>query len=212
MTAILLGGGAVFGAVAGWWPIAGSARTATHGTRMWTRRARIIVTIAAGIGGLAICWGIGLSPVLMPALVFLITGTALAAMDAAERRVPAGTVFSAGVLIAGMLVVAAAIDDAWWSLLWAGLGAVGMGAIAAAGARWLPRVVAWRDLGVPILAGLMLGALGWQAWAVGLAGMIVIGLLAASVAVLRGDSRTLAGAVPLGPSIMAAAVLAIVLV
>ncbi|BDZ65046.1 hypothetical protein [Agromyces mangrovi Wang et al. 2018] len=212
MTAILLGGGAVFGAVAGWWPIAGSARSATHGTRLWTRRARITVTVAAALGGLAICWGIGLSPALLPALVFLITGTALAATDAAERRVPAGTVFSASVLIAGSLVIAAAIDGTWWTLLWAGLGALGMGAIAAAGAHWLPRIVAWRDLGLPMLAGLVLGALGWQAWVAGLAGMLVIGFLVASVARLRGDSTTLAGAVPLGPSIMAASVLAIVLV
>ncbi|WP_353808494.1 hypothetical protein [Agromyces sp. SYSU T00194] len=212
MTAILLGGGAVFGAVAGWWPIAGSARSGTHGTRLWSRRSRIVVTVFAALGGIAICWGIGVSPVLLPALVFLITGAALATMDAAERRVPAGTVTSAGVLVAGMLVVAAAIDDAWWSLLWAGLGAIGMSAIAAAGARWLPRVVAWRDLGLPVLAGLMLGYLGWEAWLAGLAGMLVIGFLAASVAVLRGDATRLAGALPLGPSIMAGAVLAIVLV
>ncbi|GLI26840.1 hypothetical protein ARHIZOSPH14_10820 [Agromyces rhizosphaerae] len=202
----------MFGAVAGWWPIAGSARSATHGTRMWTLRARIVVTIAAGLGGLAVCWGIGLAPALLPALVFLITGTALAAMDAAERRVPAGTVFSAGVLIAGMLVVAAALDGSWWALLWAALGALGLGAIAAAGARWLPGVVAWRDLGLPILAGLMLGFLGWQAWGAGLVAMLVLGFLASSVARLRGDSATLAGAVPLGPSIMAASVLAIALV
>jgi leader peptidase (prepilin peptidase)/N-methyltransferase len=135
-------------------------------------------------------------------------GIVLAAVDLATHRLPDRVTYPAVAVCAAALAADAAVLGSWGALVRA-LGAAGA-AFAVAGllAAVVPKGLGFGDVKLLALLGLLLG---WTGWGVLLAG-IFLGLVAGTVSSIillatgRAGWRT---AVPLGPPLLAGAVLAL---
>jgi leader peptidase (prepilin peptidase)/N-methyltransferase len=141
-------------------------------------------------------------------LYFAAAAIALAVIDIDLKRLPDKITLPSYPMLAILLTVAAAVEHDWWSLARAGIGAAALFTFYFAIAFAYPAGMGMGDVKLAGLLGGVLAFLSWSALAVGAFGGFLLGAVGA-VAVLatgRGGRKT---AIPFGPFMIAAAVLAI---
>jgi leader peptidase (prepilin peptidase)/N-methyltransferase len=156
----------------------------------------------------AIVLRFGLS-VQLPAYLYLAAvGVTLAMIDFDVRRLPDSIVLPSYVVSVLLLMPAGAVSGEGWV---AARALIGMGALWTmyfAIAMAYPTGVGFGDVKLAGLLGLYLGYLGWGALLIGGFGAFVIGG-ASGVALIAIGRATRATSIPFGPSMIAAAVLAL---
>jgi leader peptidase (prepilin peptidase) / N-methyltransferase len=149
--------------------------------------------------------------VLLVAVTLSVFGVLLAAIDLAVLRLPDPIVGWAAVLTMALLGLAAWTGDDWGSY-----GRALAGAVALLGSYGLLSFVSGGQVGLGDvkLAGVLGLLLGWFGWAAvllgGLSAVLLNGMVAGTLLAFRRVG--LRGSVPMGPSILAGALLALVLV
>jgi leader peptidase (prepilin peptidase)/N-methyltransferase len=202
---------AVVGAILGWWPLAAWVRRSMHGERMPQRTVRIAAAVitAALFGALVLRFG--LVWILPALLVFAAAATVLAIVDLAEKRLPNAVIFPTLGVVALLLVPPTWALGTSWPLLWALAGSAAMFAVYFLLALISPASMGMGDVKLALVIGLLLGWFGLSAWLIGLLAAFVVGGVIALVAL--GMRRvTLHGSIPFGPSMLAGALIAVLLV
>ena len=202
---------ALVGAAVGWWPLAAWARRSMNGERMPQRTVRIAAAvITAAVFG-ALVMRFGLSWILPALLVFAAAATVLAIVDLAEKRLPNAVIFPTLGVIALLLVPATWALGTWWPLLWAVAGSAAMFAVYFLLALISPSSMGMGDVKLALVIGLLLGWFGLSAWLIGLlAAFVVGGIIALTALAMR--RVTLRGSIPFGPSMLAGALIALLMV
>ncbi|GAA1061563.1 prepilin peptidase [Agromyces bracchium] len=209
----LVVGAALLGAVLGWWPLA--AWTDRNIRRDPTERMPLRALRAWSAGTTALLFGLltwryGLDPVLPALLALAAAGVALSIVDLTEKRLPNAMVFPTLLVVAVLLVPASALTGDWLALAWAAAGSAGMFLFYFVLALISPKAMGMGDVKFGLPLGLPLGWFGWVMWIAGLFGAFLIGGIVAIVA-LALRRVTLKGSVPFGPSMVAGAMLALLL-
>jgi leader peptidase (prepilin peptidase)/N-methyltransferase len=141
---------------------------------------------------------------------FVAVGLLLAVIDLREQLLPNRVLLPAGVGAVVLLVLAAALDDAWPALLRALVAAAACFALLLVMALLAPAGLGMGDVKLAALLGLVLGWLGWPAvllgFFLGFLLQAVVGL--ALLATRRAGRRT---ELPFGPALLAGTVLAALL-
>ena len=208
---VLAAGAAVEGFVLGWRPLAARARRSIHGERMPQPTLRIAAAVitAAVFGALAVRFGFSW---LLPAvLAFAAAATVLTIVDLAEKRLPNAVIFPALGVVALLLVPPTWPLGTWWPLLWALAGSAAMFAVYFVLALISPSSMGMGDVKLALVIGLLLGWFGLSAWLIGLLAAFVVGGVIALIA-LAMRRVTLRGSIPFGPSMLAGALVAVLLV
>ncbi|RKE08931.1 prepilin peptidase [Catellatospora citrea] len=191
---------------AGWWRFA--ARCVSCGVRQgpslwWT------VPVGALAAGLTAASLAGQGWALVAGVLLSVVGVLLAAIDLAVQRLPDPIVWRLAVAVAGLLVLAAATGGSW-----AAYGrALGGGAALLAGFGLMALLTGGQiGLGDAKVAGVLGLLLGWYGWGPVLLGGLLALLLNGAVAVVLLVLRRISwrGSLPMGPSLLAAALLAVV--
>ncbi|MFB6612310.1 prepilin peptidase [Agromyces sp. NPDC056379] len=204
----------LLGFALGWWPLATWAERSMKGERMPRRTLRTVrlaaaITTAAVFGVLALRFG--LSWTLPALLAFAACATVLSIVDLAEKRLPNAVIFPALGAVAVLLVPATWATGAWMPIVWALTGSAAMFAVYFVLALISPASMGMGDVKLALVIGLLLGWFGLSAWLVGLLAAFVVGGAIALVA-LALKRVTLRGSIPFGPSMLAGALIAVVLV
>ncbi|WP_144123341.1 prepilin peptidase [Catellatospora sichuanensis] len=190
---------------AGWWRFA--ARCADCGVRQgpspwWT------VPVGALAAGLTATSLAGQGWVLVAALLLSVVGVLLAAIDLAVQRLPDPIVWRLALAVAALLALAAATGGGW-----AAYGrALGGGAALLAGFGLMALLTGGQiGLGDAKVAGVLGLLLGWYGWGPVLLGGLLALLLNGVVAVVLLVARRISwrGSLPMGPSLLGAALLAV---
>jgi leader peptidase (prepilin peptidase)/N-methyltransferase len=201
----------LIGAALGWFPLAVWADRNIHkpaDERMPLRRLRIWSALATAVSFGLLAWRFGLDPVLPALLALAATGVVLSIVDLTEHRLPNAVLLPTLILLAVLLVLASALSGEWMSLLWALAGGAGMFALYLALALISPSGMGMGDVKFAAPLGLVLGWFGWAVWIWGvLAGFVIGGVVSLIALALRRVS--LRGSIPFGPSMLAGALLAI---
>ncbi|WP_353815997.1 prepilin peptidase [Agromyces sp. SYSU T00266] len=208
---VLVVGVALVGAVLGWWPLAAWADRNIHRDRAERMPQRALRTWSAGTTALLfglLAWRYGPDPVLPVLLALAAAGVALSIVDLTEKRLPNAMVFPALLVLGVLLVVGAALTGEWLRLAWAAAGSAGMFLFYFVLALISPKAMGMGDVKFALPLGLVLGWFGWFVWIAGLMGAFLVGGVVAIVA-LALRRVTLQGSVPFGPSMVAGAVLAL---
>lgn len=141
---------------------------------------------------------------------FVAVGLLLAVIDLREQLLPNRILLPGGIGAAVLLVLAAALDDAWPDLLRAVLAAGACFAVLLVMALLAPTGLGMGDVKLAALLGLMLGWLSWPAvllgFFLGFLLQAVVGL--ALLAVRRAGRRT---ELPFGPALLLGSVVAALL-
>ena len=113
--------------------------------------------------------------------------------------------------VAVLLVPATWVSGEWMTLLWAVVGSAAMFAVYFILALISPSSMGMGDVKLALVIGLLLGWFGLTAWLIGLLAAFVVGGVIALVA-LALRKVTLRGSIPFGPSMLAGALVAVLLV
>lgn len=210
ITVLLVGGAATCGTIVGWWPVTLATRRVSSAPALQGRRAQVALSVATPLVLLAVVWGIGIDPVLPAVVVFAGAGVVLAAVDIVEHRLPNVIVLPSLAVTAALLTCAAVIEGDVARLIWSLAGLAAMFGLYLAVALVSPAAMGMGDVKLAGFIGLVLGWFGWHVWVTGLLAGFMIGGLWAAIALVSGRSG-LHGSVPFGPSMLAGAVLALVL-
>ncbi|WP_401000844.1 prepilin peptidase [Agromyces sp. GXQ0307] len=206
-------GAAIVGAVLGWWPLAAWTDRNIRRDRTERMPLRALRAWSAGTTALLfglVAWRYGLDPVLPALLALAAAGVALSIVDLTEKRLPNAMVFPTLLAVAVLLMLASALTGEWLALAWAAAGSAGMFLFYFVLALISPKAMGMGDVKFALPLGLALGWFGWVMWVAGLFGAFLVGGIVAIVA-LALRRVTLKGSVPFGPSMLAGAVLALVL-
>lgn len=145
----------------------------------------------------------------LPAYLYLAAaGLALALIDFDHRRLPDKIVLPSYPVLVVLLTIASVSTHDWWALARSGIGSAALFAFYFAIAFAYPAGMGFGDVKLAGLLGGALAYLSWPALAVGAFGAFLLGAIG-GVAVLasgRGGRKT---AIPFGPVMIAAAILAI---
>ncbi|AWB94529.1 prepilin peptidase [Agromyces badenianii] len=193
----------------GWWPLANWAARSMQGE--WMPRQRVITAVATAATFALLAFRFGATWTLPPLLAFAVAATVLSTVDLAEQRLPNAVVFPALAAVGLLLVPASWAANAWMSLVWALAGAGAMFAVYLLLALISPSSMGFGDVKLALVIGLLLGWFGLSAWLGGLLAAFMIGGVTAIVA-LALRRVTLRGSIPFGPSMLAGAVLAVLVV
>jgi leader peptidase (prepilin peptidase) / N-methyltransferase len=142
-------------------------------------------------------------------LCFAWAGIALAVIDLDCRRLPNAIVLPSYPVLGALLVLSAWWQHDWWALARAGIGGAGLFAFFFTLAFAYPAGMGFGDVRLAGVVGGMLGYLSWSTLLIGAFGGFLLGAVV-GVAVLvgrRGDRTT---ALPFGPFMIGAALVAIV--
>jgi leader peptidase (prepilin peptidase)/N-methyltransferase len=146
---------------------------------------------------------------LLPLLVLVPVGVALAVVDWRTKRLPTKVILPSYAVVGLLTVVAAGLGDDWPSLvraLW--------GLVLARGTFWLlwliyPRGMGFGDVRLAGVLGLALGLLGWGQLTLGIyAGFLLGGVGGLVLSAARVVDR---GAYPFGPFMLLGALVGVVL-
>lgn len=204
---------AILGGVAGWGPIAGTAVRSIRSDpdeRMPLDRLRLWSAAATAAGAALIAWRIGLDPMLPALLVLMAAAVALSIVDLTEHRLPNAIIGPTTLVVAALLVLAAGLAQDWQRVVWALAGAAGMSGFYLAVALISPRAMGMGDVKLALPLGAVLGWYGLGMWTAGLIGGFAVGGLVAIGGLVTRRIR-LKGSIPFGPSMLAGAFLAILL-
>lgn len=202
---------AIAGAALGWWPLAAWTQRSMKGERMPPRTVRIAGAVITAIIFGALALRFGLAWVLPALLVFAAASTVLALVDLAEKRLPNAVIFPTLAAVAGLLVMPTWASGDWIALLWAAIGSAAMFAVYFVLALISPSSMGMGDVKLGLVIGLLLGWFGMNTWLLGLLAAFVIGGLVAIVALLL-RRVTIRGSIPFGPSMLAGALIAVLIV
>jgi leader peptidase (prepilin peptidase)/N-methyltransferase len=202
---------AIVGATLGWWPLAAWTQRSTKGERMPLRTVRVAGALITAITFGALAWRFGLAWILPALLVFAAASTVLALVDLAEKRLPNAVIFPTLAAVAVLLLVPTWLSGEWIALLWAAVGSAGMFVVYFVLALISPSSMGMGDVKLALVIGLLLGWFGLNAWLIGLLAAFVVGGLVALVALLL-RRVTLRGSIPFGPSMLAGASVALLVV
>ena len=199
---------AALGGVLGWTFLAGWSRRNILHAHVSPRALKVGSAVTT-----AIAWGIvvlrmGAVPALPAVLAFTAAGTVLAVVDLAEKRLPNRVIALSFVVVALLLVVASGFTGEWIPLVWALAGSAGMFAVYFVLALISPSSMGMGDVKLALVIGLLLGWFGLNVWLVGLLAAFLLGGLVAIVALLL-RRVTLRGSIPFGPSMLAGALIAL---
>ena len=204
-------GAAILGGILGWWPLAAWADRNIHTPstdRMPLRRLRMWSAIATTVGFAALAWRFGAHPALPALLALVATGVVLSIVDLTEHRLPNAVELPTVAIVAVLLVLASALTGEWLRLAWALAGGAGMFLLYFTLALISPAGMGMGDVKFAAPLGLALGWFGWNVWVVGLAAGFIIGGVVSLIALLL-RRVTLRGSIPFGPSMLAGALVAI---
>ena len=204
-------GAAILGGILGWWPLAAWADRNIHTPstdRMPLRRLRMWSAIATTVGFAALAWRFGAHPALPALLALVATGVVLSIVDLTEHRLPNAVVLPTVAIVAVLLVLASALTGEWLRLAWSLAGGAGMFLLYFTLALISPAGMGMGDVKFAAPLGLALGWFGWNVWVVGLAAGFIIGGVVSLIALLL-RRVTLRGSIPFGPSMLAGALVAI---
>ncbi|WP_353827913.1 prepilin peptidase [Agromyces sp. SYSU T0242] len=211
---VLTLGAGVVGAVLGWWPLATWADRNIHRDRAERMSLRALRGWSAGSTAVVVAvlaWRFGIDPVLPALLALAAAGVALSIVDLTEQRLPNAMLLPTSLALAVLLVIASTITGEWLALAWAAAGGAAMFAFYFALALISPKAMGMGDVKLALPIGLVLGWFGWGAWVAGLLGAFIVGGVVAIVA-LALRRVTLRGSIPFGPSMLAGALVALVMV
>lgn len=170
-----------------------------------------IVELITGLLFGAVTWRIldlGLGEALPAYLYFAAIGVALTMIDVDHKRLPDKIVLPSWIVLAALLTIAAAASGDWDALARAGIGAGALFVLYFTLAFIYPAGMGMGDVKLAFILGGVLAYLSWRAFGVGAFGGFLLGSLG-GIAVLatgRGNRKT---AIPFGPYMIAAALLAI---
>ncbi|MEU0529968.1 prepilin peptidase [Amycolatopsis tolypomycina] len=189
--------------VVGWLVLRG--RCAGCGTRISVRYPLVELGTAVLFALLALRLG---PPDLPAFLYFGAIGIALALIDLDVRRLPDAIVLPSYPVLLVLLAASAWWRDDWWSLARAGIGGAALFAFYLLLALAYPAGMGFGDVKLAGILGGILAYLSWPALLVGAFGGFLLGALAGVVvlATRKGGRKT---ALPFGPFMIAAALLAI---
>lgn len=142
-------------------------------------------------------------------LCFAAIGIALALIDLDTRRLPSAVVLPSYPVLAVLLAGSAWWHHDWWSLARAGIGGAALFAFFLALALAVPAGMGSGDVRLAGVVGGMLGYLSWPTLVIGAAGAFVLGAVA-GVAVLARHRGERPRALPFGPFMVLAALVAVV--
>ena len=211
ITAVVAVVSAVVGGVLGWWPLAAWTQRSLKGERMPQRTVRVSAATITAVTFGALAVRFGLSWILPALLAFAAASTVLTLVDVAEKRLPNVVIFPALGVVALLLVPATWADGSWIRLLWAVGGAAAMFAVYFLLALISPSSMGMGDVKLALVIGLLLGWFGLTAWLLGLLTAFVVGGVIAIIALLL-RRVTLRGSIPFGPSMLAGALIALLIV
>lgn len=204
---------ALLGAVLGWWPLCAWAERSRNGGgagQMQPRTLRACSAVFTALSFALVTWRFWPSWLLPALLAFCAIAVVLALVDVAEHRLP-NTIIATGIAaLAVLLVIAAAPGGEWLRMLWALSGACAMFGVYLLLALASPRSMGMGDVKLGFLLGLLLGWFGASAWLFGLLAAFVIGGIIAVVALAR-RRVSLRDSIPFGPSMLAGALLVVLL-
>jgi leader peptidase (prepilin peptidase)/N-methyltransferase len=145
----------------------------------------------------------------LPAYLYLAAiGVTLAMIEFDVRRLPDSIVLPSYVVAVLLLMPAGAVEADWWSATRALVGMVAMWAVYFALALAYPNGMGFGDVKLAGLLGLYLGWISWGAIVLGVFGGFLVGAVGSTIiSGIRRSRRR--GPVPFGPSMIAAAVLAL---
>jgi leader peptidase (prepilin peptidase) / N-methyltransferase len=151
-----------------------------------------------------------LAPALPAYLYFAAAGLALAVIDLDHQRLPDKIVLPSYGVVAVLLTIASASTHDWWALARATIGAAALFGCYFAIAFAHPAGMGFGDVKLAGLLGGVLAYLSWATLAVGAFGGFLLGAVGgiSMLASGRGNRKT---AIPFGPFMIAAAILAIFL-
>lgn len=207
---------AMVGAALGWWPLAAWTHHASNGDRMPLQRVRIAAAVLTAVVFGALALRFGLAPILPALLVFAASATVLTLVDLAEKRLPNAVILPtlgavALLLVAATWAGAAWSGGSWWPLLWAVAGSAAMFVLYLLLALVSPNSLGMGDVKLALVIGLLVGWFGLSAWLLALlAAFVVGGVIALAAIMLR--RVTLRGSIPFGPSMLAGALAAVLVV
>jgi leader peptidase (prepilin peptidase)/N-methyltransferase len=166
--------------------------------------------VEAGTAALfvAITLRFGLSAQLPAYLYLAAAGLALALIDFDVRRLPDTIVLPSYVISVLLLMPAGAVTGEWWVAVRALLGMVALWTMYFVIALAYPNGMGLGDVKLAGLLGLYLGWLGWDALLIGGFGAFLLGG-AGGAALIAMRRATRKSAIPFGPCMIAAAVLAV---
>jgi leader peptidase (prepilin peptidase)/N-methyltransferase len=211
--ALFTSGALIVGGILGWFALTAWADRNIHrpaDERMPLRRLRFWSALATAVSFGLLTWRFGLDPVLPALLALAATGVVLSIVDLTEHRLPNAVLLPTLVVLAVLLVLASALSGEWMSLLWALAGGAGMFALYLVLALISPSAMGMGDVKFAAPLGLVLGWFGWTVWLWGvLAGFVVGGVV--SLVALALQRVSLRGSIPFGPSMLAGALLAVLI-
>ena len=147
----------------------------------------------------------------LPAFLYLAAiGVTLAMIDFDVRRLPDSIVLPSYVIGVLLLMPAGAVTGEWWVAMRALLGMAALWSMYFVLALVYPSGMGFGDVKLAGVLGLYLGWLGWDALLIGGFGAFVLGGLSGTALIVSGRA-TRTTAIPFGPSMIAAAVLAVFL-
>ncbi|WP_344295398.1 A24 family peptidase [Agromyces neolithicus] len=202
---------AAVGFALGWWPLAAWASHAMNDERMSQRAIRISSAIITAATFGLITWRFDVSWLMPVLLVFAAAATVLTVVDLAEKRLPNAVIFPTLAVVGILLVPPTWALGTWIQLVWAVVGAAAMFAGYFILALISPASMGMGDVKLALVIGLLLGWFGLSAWLIGLLAAFVVGGVIALVA-LTLRRVTLRGSIPFGPSMLAGALIAVLLV
>lgn len=195
----------------GWWPLSTWTQRSMKNERMSLRTIRISSAVITAVTFALITLRFGVTLTILPLLAFAAAATVLTLVDLAEKRLPNAVVFPTLGAVAVLLVPATWVSGEWMTLLWALAGSAAMFAVYFILALISPSSMGMGDVKLALVIGLLLGWFGLTAWLIGLLAAFVVGGVIALVA-LALRKVTLRGSIPFGPSMLAGALIAVLLV
>jgi len=204
---------AAVGFALGWWPLTRWAEHSMKHDRMPRRTVRIASAVTAAVTFGLLAWRVvaaGDYWLLPTLLAFAAFATVLSIVDLAEKRLPNAVVFPALATVGVLLVPATWATGEWMRLVWALAGASAMFIAYFVLALISPSSMGMGDVKLALVIGLLAGWFGLSAWLVALLAAFVIGGVISLVA-LALRKVTLRGSIPFGPSMLAGAVVAVLL-
>ena len=202
----------IVGAALGWWPLAAWTQRSTKGERMPLRTVRIAGAAITAVTFAALALRFGLTWILPALLVFA------ASVDRAHPRRPRreapperGDLPDPG--RGGGAARAADLGVGLVDRRWSGRssGSAAMFAVYFVLALISPSSMGMGDVKLALVIGLLLGWFGLNAWLIGLLAAFIVGGVIAIVALLL-RRVTLKGSIPFGPSMLAGALIALLVV
>lgn len=166
------------------------------------------VVAAALLAAVGLCFG--WSPDLPAWAWFVATGLLLAVIDLREKLLPNRVLLPATVVTAGLLTLAAALDDTWPDLLRALEAGAASFAVLLVMALLAPTGLGMGDVKLAALLGLVLGWFGWSAVLLGfLLGFLLQAVVGLALLAARRAGRSTE--LPFGPALLTGALAAVLL-